>query len=134
VPSKVLATIAELCNKSARRALMLLEQVIYLPESEMINGIQSIVDTEIQSIELCRLMFRKPTPTWKEVSTMLRAMKSANPEDVRNLMLAWMNTALLNGNTRAYVVMTAFTTPYDRTGKAGLSMSCYEALLELSSK
>jgi len=51
-----------------------------------------------------------------------------DPEKIRRGVLAYANTALLNGKIDAYLVLDAFREPFYNTERAGLTLACYEAL------
>lgn len=127
VDNKVLEKIAKLAQCSARRAFMILEGVIHLPATEQLAAVKATADTETFAIDLCRILMNK-NATWKEVAPLLRDMKD-DPESVRRAVLGYMNSVMIkSGNKRGYLVMTAFAQNYYDTGKAGLTMSCFEAL------
>lgn len=127
VSSDVLRKIAKLSQSSARRAFMILEGIINLPESEMLAGVKATADTETFAIDLCRLLMNK-NAKWTDVAPLLRDLKE-DPESVRRMVLGYMNSVMVkSGNKRGYLIMTAFASNYYDTGKAGLTMSCFEAL------
>lgn len=127
---KAIARIAELANGSARRAMSMLETIIDIPKEKQLSHVKAIEDTETVAIDLCRLLMNKQVDLGTVTKT-LREMKD-DPEGVRRAVLGYMNSVLLNSNfknSRAYLIITAFSNHYYDTGRAGLSASCYEVIM-----
>lgn len=121
--SKVLKSIASASMGSARMSLALLEKVLALPSKDRAKWQQFIEDTESKSIDLCRLLMKRPK--WPEVVKMLATLTD-DPESVRRAVLGYANSVLLRGNVNAYDIISCFKSNYYDTGKAGLSLSCFE--------
>lgn len=130
VKESVCAKIVDVCDGSARKALVLLDQVIDLKvEEEQLECIQKS-DTKRQAIELCRLLFR--FARWKEVAAAIREIKD-EPETVRRIMLGYASTVCLGGGKsagRAAQVLNAFRDHYYDCGRAGLVLSCFDVCHE----
>lgn len=126
LPEGLATIIAGKAQGSARMALVILDKVIGLEGDEMEEAAQSFQSAEKQTIDLCRTMLKKPK--WKDVAVILRELEE-DPETVRRSILGYMNAVLLkSANPKAYAIAACFAEPYYNTGKAGLTMSCFEAV------
>lgn len=130
IPKEILEEISENCNGSPRQALVLLEKISELKDPKAMKEIISMGDAaEKETIELCRALLN--SNSWKEVSGILKKLKDQEPENVRYAVLGYMNSVLLNsGNTRAAVVIELFQDNYYSSGKAGLTLSCFQVFSE----
>ena len=123
------------CNGSARSALVMLDQIKGLDENEIAEAIESIVDSQNQSIDLCRsLMGGKP---WREVSSILAGLKE-DPEKVRRAVLGYARTVLINPRggdcERAFLIIQCFQNSFFNSGAAGLAASCYDVVTDKDRK
>jgi DNA polymerase III gamma/tau subunit len=117
--------IVEVADGSARRALVLLNQAIVLPDLTSQLAVVTAGETSVEVIQLCRLIFNDRM-TWKAVSTMLKTIQD-EPEKVRRSVLGYAASVLLNsGKPRAYDVILAFERNWYDGGKASMAASCYE--------
>lgn len=125
IPKDVLKMIARGCEGSARTALVALQQVASIEsEEEMKAAANAVLVTEESSANLANLVLKK---NWKEAAVFLKAF-SGDAESQRRGILGYLQAVLLNsGNPDAFDAMTCFEKDYFNTGKAGLSMSVYEA-------
>lgn len=125
IPKDVLKMIARGCDGSARTALVALEQVASLEsEEEMKTAVQAILVTEESSANLANLVLKR---NWKEAAVYLKAFQG-DAESQRRGVLGYLQAVLLNsGNPDVFDAMTCFEKDYFNTGKAGLTMSVYEA-------
>jgi DNA polymerase-3 subunit gamma/tau len=124
--NSVALKIAEKADGSVRKALVFLEQVLTVEDEEhQLELIKKIaLDDDVDAIELCRALIRKER--WPVVGGILQKIK-AEPEQVRQLILAYFNRVLLsNGDPRAAEVLIAFQEPLYNWGRAGLTCLCYE--------
>lgn len=129
VSGEVVDKIVNKAEGSARKALILLEQVLYLDEEE---GLSYLDDPEAQTQagELCKALLYTPNVKWPQVAKILKNI-TEEPETVRRIVLGWCNTAMLNGGKnagRAFAVAQAFQYNYFDSGKAGLAMSAWEVV------
>lgn len=118
--------ISETAEGSVRKALVFLEQVLAIEDEEsQLELIKKItLEDDVDAIELCRALMRNEN--WTKVSAILQKIK-AEPEQVRQLILAYFNKVLLNnGNQRAAEVLITFQEPLYNWGRAGLTCLCYE--------
>jgi len=125
IPQEVAEQIAESAAGSARAALVILDQVIDLPKDEMEVAAKILADEQKQVIDLCRALMTKDN--WSKVRDILKILVDTEPESVRRMVLGYCNSVLINGSEKAYPVMDAFREPFFNTGKAGLTLACYEA-------
>jgi DNA polymerase III gamma/tau subunit len=127
VPREVLEQIARDSQGHPRQALTVLEQVMVLPEREMMRGARRAVETEAQAIDLCRALIKGAQ--WKTIAGILRGLSKEDPESLRRMVLGYCQTVLLNGESpQAYVVMDCFREPMFNTGWPGVTMACWEAV------
>lgn len=132
VAEDVLDKIVEYSDGSARKALVLLNQVIGMEDEEKALAAVSASVGEAQGIELARLLI-KPRVRWPEVAAKLKELKTAeeDPEGLRYLILAYCNTVLLGGGAlakTAHQVMVCFERNFWDTKWAGLSIACWDAV------
>ena len=119
--------IAEVAEGSARKALVLLGQVIGIPdEQERLDAVLSS-DLKKDVFELVRmLLWRKAT--WPEVANFLKGLDTEDWEGLRRLVLANATNELLKGGKgaeRAFAIIRYFESNYYDVGKAGLVRDCY---------
>jgi len=93
----LLAQIATLANGSARKALVLLEQISTMDDKETFLKSQVIEGEEpVEVIELCRAILKSD---WKEISKMLKELKATQEsENLRRCVLGYLTSVILNGN------------------------------------
>lgn len=120
-----------ICKKSMgspREALVLLESVMGLDGNDLLDYLESFQNKEHSAIELAQALLAKRP--WKDVAKLLKAIvEKEDPEGMRQMVLAYTSTILLNGNNpQAAIMMDAFIEPNFYNGKAGLIHSCYNAL------
>lgn len=128
---KVLEEIARLCDGSLRQAVMMLDQIIDLEnEGEALEALVESAGDDRQVIELCRALLKGQK--WNYVRNLLQSL-DGEPESARYAVLAYMNTVVLSkevANPQAVRVMKHFTASMMYTGKAGLTLACYETVAE----
>lgn len=133
---EVLEEISNTCEGSPRNALVLLEKVLGIENEEealkiIKNGIVDENDTEI--IELARGLINEKNG-WSVISKILKRLsengKLDNPENVRYIVLGYMNSILLSGklNNRAVAALEAFSEPTYNTGKNGITLACLNTI------
>lgn len=129
LPEEVIDRVVEASEGSARKALVILGQVIDLKtEEEQIDAIQK-ADSRAYAFELFKVLIRARPGDWPTVAKMLSNAEE-EPETVRRIVLACANTSLLKAsNKRAAAIINAFRDPfYDDTkaSKAVLTLCCWE--------
>lgn len=124
---KVTAKIAEVADGSARKALVLLQQVMGIGDvAAQLDALQAM-DAQAAAIEIARAIMAKKG--WKVVAPILASCKE-DPESIRWMMLSYFSkVALGTGNMAAAAinVMDCFQFNYFDTKRAGLILSCYNA-------
>lgn len=130
IDAEVCSKIIENSDGSARKALVFLDSVIYLPsKKEQLNAIVTAT-AELQAFEIVKaLLYRKTT--WKEMAAILKMTEGEEPEQIRWLVLACCKTELLKAGKfagRAYVVIDAFRENFYDSKMSGLAAACYEVI------
>lgn len=117
--------ITEASAGSARKALVILDRVLNLPESDREDAIKNDPE-EKEVIELCRALIKGEQ--WSRVASLLKAIKT-EPENVRYAVLGYARACLLGGkNARAALVIDAFADNFYDSKEAGLALACYEII------
>lgn len=119
--------IVEYSEGSARKALVLLNQVYKLEDEE--EQLQSVfrMDHKANAFELAKLLIWTPRPNWSDVSKLLKDLED-DPEGIRLMMLSCsMGEILKGGNavSRALMVFDYFQFNFYDTKKPGLVRACY---------
>lgn len=110
---------------SARKALVILDSVLNLPEEEREAAIKNDPE-EKEVIELCRALIKGES--WSRIASLLKLIK-AEPEAVRYFVLGYARTCLLNSkNARAAAIIDAFSCNFYDSKEAGLALACYEVV------
>lgn len=121
--------IIEVAEGSARKALVLLQQIADLEGDDAKLDAVSRSDTGRQAIEICRLLLGGRAK-WNEVASILKEIED-EPESVRRMVLGYANKVLLGGGKqadRAYQVIVAFEQAFYDGGAAALTRACWEVL------
>jgi DNA polymerase-3 subunit gamma/tau len=130
VHEDVTEAIADNCQGSSRNALKLLEKVVGMERAKALKVVKegSIEDAEVK--ELCQGLFKGVS--WSECAAILKGLKDIDPEKIRYAVIGYMNAVLLNGkqDDRAAQVIYEFREPFYATGKAGLTLACYQVLVK----
>jgi DNA polymerase III gamma/tau subunit len=127
IPKSVIKKIIENCEGSARKAMVLLNQVSHLnTEAEMLDVI-SRSTYEQDAINICRTLF-KPRVRWSEMVTVLKECNLEDAEGIRWLILAYAKKVLQSGNPKAFTVLQSFRDNFYDCKDAGLWAACYEVI------
>ncbi len=130
LPEDVLEKIIENSNGSARKALVLLDQVIELDEEEMIDAIAK-VSSEQQGFAVARAL-HNPKIRWSAMAKILKEVATEEPETIRWIILGYAKSVILSGSgleVRAYNVIDAFRDHFYDSKHAGLAAACYEVVV-----
>jgi DNA polymerase-3 subunit gamma/tau len=122
-------SIVESAEGSARKALVILEQVGFLPESEQEEAILAASVAKDQAILLARELI-KPNASWPAVAAILKDLKD-EPEGIRYLILGYCRTVLLGGSKlapRAFMIIDTFSMNFYDSKQAGLAAACWEVV------
>lgn len=122
VTDSVCSRIAEVAEGSARKALVLLEQIIDLEtEADQLRQILSN-DTKKNVADLCQALLKKAD--WRTVAAIIKLMED-EPETIRRGVLGYMSAVAVNGyNKRALQVLSYFRDHWYDCGRAGLIENC----------
>jgi len=121
----IIEDIIDASEGSARKALVLLDKIMNLPEKERSDAI-SIQDEEREGIELCRALLKKEN--WSKVSKILKSVKE-DPEKLRWQIMGYARNTLLRGsNHQAFHIITCFENHFYDSKQNGLVRACYEAI------
>ncbi len=124
--------IIELSDGSAGIALKLLDQVIDMDDVERaLNTLKSVGTGESEIIDICRTLISynmPPKTKWAKVKKLLKEFKG-DGESARRPILGYFNSVLLNnGGDDTFFIMQPFKENFFDSGKAGLTMACYESI------
>jgi len=130
VTDTVLDEIVDAADGSARKALVILEQVGGLAtEAEQVQAVQATSLNKDAAITLARALIN-PRASWKEVAPLLKELKD-EPEGIRYLVLGYCRSVLLGGGplaARAYMIIDIFSRNFYDSKQAGLAAACYEVV------
>lgn len=132
IPDSVQASLIEMSEGSARKALVLLEQVLFLEnEDEQLEVIKNS-DNQAQGIDVCRILF-KPKVAWVDVVKVLRAIETDDWESLRWAVLGYACSILLGKNksmaAKASLIISNFEEPLFNTKRAGFVNACYNVFM-----
>ncbi len=131
IPKEVIKKIIECSEGSARKSLVLLNQVIELDdEKNMLEAIEATT-AEVQAIAIARALFN-PSTKWMAMTKILKESLNEEPEQIRWMILGYAKTILLSGGKlsgRAYLIIEAFREHFYDSKHAGLVASCYEIIV-----
>jgi len=131
----VIEEIIDVSQGSPRMALVAMEKVMFLELDAALKILRSGSATSEEGseyvLELCRAMIKKDG-TWGDVCDKLKKVfeESSDWEALRHQILGYFTSALLQGkvNNRAALVIDVFSQPFYDSGKAGVSLACYNAM------
>ncbi len=133
VSKKVVQEICEAADGSARKALVILDQVGSLEtEEEQLQAITTSTVNKDLAITLARLLF-KPNANWDEVVTVLKELKD-EPEQIRYLILSYARSIMLNSKGggfggKSFKVIDIFSKNFYDSKHAGLAAACWEVVM-----
>jgi len=123
----VATKLGEVADGSARKALVLLSQIIGIDEVERQINILQKADVAAIAFEVAQALMRRKG--WSTISKLLKA-NTDEPEGTRRLILAYFTTVALGGGKQtqmAIEIMEEFEENFYDSGKAGLVMACFRA-------
>lgn len=130
VTETVMDEIVDAADGSARKALVILEQVGGLgTETEQVQAVQATSLNKDAAITLARALMN-PRVNWKEVAPLLKELKD-EPEGIRYLVLGYCRSVLLGGGplaARAYMIIDIFSRNFYDSKQAGLAAACWEVV------
>lgn len=130
IPQDIVNKIAEVSEGSARKALVLLNQVIDLDkEEEMIASIEATTQEKVSEF-IGRLLINYSTK-WPEVAALLKKYKDEDSEIIRWGVLGYAKNCILSNSkvsNRAFKIIGAFQDNFYDSKHAGLVAACYEVI------
>jgi DNA polymerase III subunit gamma/tau len=127
VSSAVLDKISESVDGSARKALVLLQQVSGIEDEVTQLRIVENADAAVKAFAIAQaIQAKKP---WPAIAALVRACED-EPESIRWMMMSYFTKVALGGgkgSERAVDILEEFRDNYYDTKKAGLVISCYRA-------
>lgn len=127
---EVVSVLVDRADGSARKLLVLLEQVLAHEDEE--QQLQALAEKELEAkaFDLVKLFWGKPK--WSQVAAIITSLKEQgeDPEGLRRMVLAAATTSALKGNnvTKNVAIINAFECNYFDSGWAGLVSSCHQIL------
>lgn len=129
VDSDALEEIINVCDGSARKALVLLEQISDLPAKEQADAVSGYAADKDAAVNLARALIN-PRASWPEVAAILKEL-TEEPESIRYCVLGYARSVLLGGKQlapRAFVIIDVFSTNFYDSKHAGLAAACWEVI------
>lgn len=126
IKEQVIEKIIELSDGSARKGLVLLDQVIHLDEEEQLRTLADL-DTEKETRSIASALFDLKI-TWDKMAKILSDSDLTDVERIRWGILGYAKSILLKGGKmapRAYLVLDLFKEPFYDSKAAGLVWACY---------
>lgn len=123
----VVEELVEHADGSARKALVLLHQIIGIDnEADQLAAIAG-ADPKQQGIEIARTLLNRST-TWPTMAAVLRGVDE-DPEGLRHMVQAYAAKVLLGqNNARAVDMLQAFRDNFFDSKRAGLVLACWEVI------
>lgn len=127
---EVVERLVEVAEGSARRALVILNQIADIEDSDdQLKAIESS-DAKTVGIDIARLLF-KPGARWPEMAKILKTVED-EPESIRYIILGYARSILLSCNPkmtpRAFNLIQIFGDNFYDSKQAGLAAACFEAM------
>ncbi len=126
IGDEVLKEIVRVSNGSPRQALVLLDQIIDIPDDK--TALQAITDntiSEVQVLEICKLLLKDKKDKWKEMSVLIKGV-NAEPESVRYAVLGYLASTLLSQeNDRIANMIRLLSDSFIYSGRAGMVVALY---------
>lgn len=122
----IVDAIVEKVEGSARRALVLLNQVIDLDSKKDMMKIINKFDTKNRANVIARELIQ-PKPQWSLIAKLLRNTDH-DPETMRRMILGYASAVILGGGRsapRALLLVDVFKYNFYDCGKPGLIAACY---------
>jgi len=130
IPDKVTEKIIEAASGCPRQALVYLDQVIDLSETDQKEWKPAVTENDPQIINLCQALIKKEP--WSKIAKILRGIKD-NPESIRLAVLGYMASVVLRQgkeDARAALTYECMREPFYNAGKARLVFACYEIVVD----
>ena len=128
VSQKVVDRIALVSEGSARKALVLLNQIAGIEtETDQLTAVEA-GDAKTAGINIARMLYNRKT-TWQEMAKVLKDLED-EPETIRYIVMGYAQAILLNGkqDDRAYLMIDCFRRNFYDSKKSGLVAAAYEVI------
>ena len=126
IPNDVKEEIVDVVDGCPRQTLVILDQIIDLPESEMLAAVKDTKVDGKEVRELCQAMLKNAS--WKKMSGILKGLKSSEPEKIRRAVIGYMSAVLLNGgDAKAALIIDIFREPVFHSGMPGIVLMTYSS-------
>lgn len=120
---EVIELITESSQGQPRNALTILEQVFNVPEKRRIKIAEKAAEEKSEAIALCRALISRKS--WNEIKTILKGLKSQEPETIRHVVLGYATSVLLNNdNEIAFAILESFEEPTYNMGFPAIVLAC----------
>lgn len=133
LPVKVQDAITLYADGSARKALVLLNQVLDMKnESKMIRLIEQCISKDA-STSIAQALLKGTT--WPDMADILKELVKEDAETLRRGIIAYAKVVMLNAAkskakaSQCYLIIDCFRDSFFYTGHAGLAASCYEVIV-----
>lgn len=134
IPDDIKDEIADSAEGCPRQALVILDQIIDLPEDEMLESVKGTSANKKEVKELCQAILKKQS--WKKISGILKDLKKEDPEKIRRAILGYMQAVMLNDSSagesasQAALVFDCFKEPVFYTNFPGIVAASFNTLEE----
>jgi DNA polymerase-3 subunit gamma/tau len=126
---EVIERLVEVADGSARKALVILNQLVGLEdETEQLQAINA-ADARVNGIEIARALLN-PRTRWGDLAKILKGVDD-EPESLRRMVLGYAANVMLGGGKmtgRARLIVDVFHDHFFDCGRAGLVASCHEVV------
>jgi len=134
LPVSVASKIADMSDGSPRKALVLLNSVLWLGDEESQLEAVSAEDTAaVTGFELAKVVCRKGAK-WSEVAGLLDGIHKSkvDPDAIRLVIMGYARTMLLrSGDLHPASVIDNFKANFWESKHAGLALACYKTVHKL---
>jgi len=127
----VVDAIVEAADGSARKALVILEQVGGLEtEDDQLGAVKGAAIDKVVVKKLAQVLLFGGK-NWGEAAACLKTLEGEDPEQIRYMVLGYARKVLLGGGAkgaRAFVVLDVFSGNFYDSKQAGLAAACWEIM------
>jgi DNA polymerase-3 subunit gamma/tau len=127
--TEVMDALVEAADGSARKALVILDQVLYLKSPKQQLRAVIAADSKMQANKIFQLLMAYK-PGWPKLASVLKLVGD-DPEKVRHYVLAAAGNVMLSGSKaagKADKIIQAFRDPFYDSKRAGLISACFEVV------
>lgn len=138
ISGDIISEIADAADGSARKALVILEQVGTLEtEAEQLKAIQTSTFNKDEAINLARALFDRRGTPWPEIARILRNLSDQDAEGIRYCVLGYARSCLIGKEDKppnmqfaekAFRVIDIFSANFYDSKHAGLAAACWEVV------